>query len=58
MEETKRQESRRLHVIVCGVDQSEEEEGFIRKAFDMEQVATIASIKNPTFDPETYKEGI
>jgi hypothetical protein len=58
MEETKRQESRRLHVIVRGVDQSEEEEGYIRKAFDMEQVATIASIKNPTFDPETYKEGI
>jgi hypothetical protein len=52
---------RRMNVIVRGVEEIDVEwkaEGYIKKAYDMEQVAFIAHAKAPEYTLKDYKEAI
>jgi hypothetical protein len=52
---------RRMNVIVRGVEEIDSEwkaEGFMKKAYDMEQVALIAHAKAPEYAWQEYKEAI
>jgi hypothetical protein len=58
--EQERLKERRLNIIVRGVEEhpNPEEAGFIKKAYDIEQVAIIANIKVPGFSINEYKEAM
>jgi hypothetical protein len=58
--EQERLKERRLNIIVRGVEEhpNPEEAGFIKKAYDIEQVTIIANIKVPGFSINEYKESM